>query len=98
MPNLMRDRKTYLAIRGQRAEILTSDLTNAELPLHVGEGVSKDFDQSQIEKSILHRTAKRLLPSSVKDAIRPTLRAVGILPPDGTPEFMKQKTGGGDNA
>jgi hypothetical protein len=97
MPNVMRDRKTYLAIRGQRAEILTSDLTNAELPLHVGEGVSKEFDQSQIEKSIFHRTAKRLLPSSVKDAIRPTLRAIGILPPDGTPEFMKKKMVGGDN-
>jgi hypothetical protein len=32
-----------------------------------------------------------VLPQSVKDAIKPGLRALGVIPPDTTPEFQRGK-------
>jgi hypothetical protein len=47
-------------------------------------------DASQHERSWLFKTAKRALPHSAKNAIKPLLRAVKLLEPDRTPEFMKK--------
>ena len=35
--------------------------------------------------------AKRLLPQSIKNMIKPGLRALGVLPADTTPEFQRRK-------
>lgn len=85
------DRKTYLAVAGKPAEVRTSDPTAALAPFRVPEGPNTNMDGSQHRRSALHRTAKALLPQGIKDAIKPPLRALGILPPDPTPEFMRKK-------
>ena len=90
MPNLCVDRRTYLAFAGKPAAILTSDAT-AQAPLvPLAEGENNDMDMSQTERSWAFRTFKRVLPPAVKDRIKPVLRAVKILPPDTTPEFLKK--------
>lgn len=87
------DRKTYVAIAGQPASIMSSDPTAALPAQRVPEGPNMRMDASQHPAGRLHVAAKKLLPQFIKDAIKPPLRAVGILPPDTTPEFMKRKKG-----
>jgi SAM-dependent methyltransferase len=94
MPGNLRDRKTYLACRGIKAQVLSSDPTRDGKPGDIEEGVNPRIDASQTERSWLHRTAKRVLPAGAKDAIKPILRAVRILPQDPTPEFMRKRKGG----
>lgn len=91
MPNLPRDRKTYLAIKGERADIRSSDATESSPLYPLAEGENPGMDSSQRQRGVIFRTAKALLPPSLKEIIKPTLRAVGVLPPDQTPEFQKKK-------
>ena len=90
-PGFPRDRKTYLARRGTPTAIMTSDPTHEEQPHFMAEGLSNLMDASQTERSKVFRIAKTYLPAPVKNAIKPLLRAVGILPPDQTPDFMKKR-------
>ena len=90
-PGFPKDRKTYAAVRGTPARIHSSDLTDAIGDIHVAEGESSLMDGSQRQKSVLFRFAKRVLPPSVKTIIKPALRAIRVLPPDQTPEFMRKK-------
>jgi 2-polyprenyl-3-methyl-5-hydroxy-6-metoxy-1,4-benzoquinol methylase len=86
-----RDRKTYLAIKGQRVELLSSDLTMSA-PLHpLAEGQNPNYDASQTKRGPIFSAAKAFLPQAIKDAIKPGLRKVGFLPPDRTPEFQKRR-------
>ena len=89
MPGNLRDRKTYVAVKGSRTEVLSSDATNKQGHIDIPEGLNPRFDASQIRRGKLFVTAKRLLPQSVKNAIKPALRTLGVLPPDTTPEFHK---------
>ena len=91
MPGNLRDRKTYVAVKGSRMGVLTSDATNNQCHVDIPEGLNPRFDDSQIRRGKLFVTAKRLLPQSVKNAVKPALRMLGVLPPDGTPEFQKRK-------
>jgi SAM-dependent methyltransferase len=91
MPGLAIDRKTYLGFAGKPAPVLTSDPT-ADAPLvPMPEDDEAEVDPSQSERSFAFRTFKRVLPQGVKDVIKPALRAVKILPPDPTPDFLKEK-------
>lgn len=90
MPKNPRDRKTYLAIKGERAAVRSSDITRDE-PFHeIPEGINPLVDASQTSRSKLFKLAKRILPPSLKNAIKPALRAARILPPDTTPDFLKK--------
>ena len=65
-------RKTYLAVRGQPAIIKSSDLSN-NVPLHrIPEG-----------RGMLFNLVKAALPQPIKNAIKPVLRGLKILPPAG---------------
>lgn len=85
------DRETYLAIAGKPAQVLTSDLSASAAPQRVPEGPNLVMDLSQRPPGLFHRLAKQGLPQPVKDLVKPPLRAIGLLPPDPTPEFMRGK-------
>ena len=89
MPGNLRDRKTYVAIKGTTVEVVSSEETNQQKHTDIPEGENPRFDASQIRRGKLFATAKRLLPQPVKNAIKPALRLVGLLPPDATPEFHR---------
>jgi SAM-dependent methyltransferase len=91
MPGNLHDRKTYLAVAGKEVPILTSDPTRDFEKMPIEELGKPRVDASQHPKSWVHQAAKSLLPQPVKEVIKPSLRLVGILPPDTTPEFMRKK-------
>jgi hypothetical protein len=85
------DRRAYVAIKGQSANILSS-------PLTASMGFTPKSEQTQlppvgpnVKRGPIFQFAKRLLPQSIKDAIKPVLRMVRILPPDSTPQFLKKR-------
>jgi hypothetical protein len=94
MPANLVDRRTFVSVCGQRCSIRSSELTDRQAHVPVEEGENLRMDASQHHAGALHRAAKRLLPQPVKDAIKPLLRLVGVLPPDTTPEFMGRKGDG----
>lgn len=91
MPGNLRDRKTYVAVKGSRMEVLSSDETNNQSHTDIPEGLNPRFDPSQIHRGKIFHTAKRLLPQPVKNVIKPVLRALRILPQDNTPWFQRNK-------
>lgn len=91
MPGNLRDRKTYVAIKGSRTEIRSSEPTDAADQSDIPEGLNPRFDPSQIHRGKIFHAAKRLLPQSVKNIIKPVLRALRILPQDNTPWFQRDK-------
>jgi 2-polyprenyl-3-methyl-5-hydroxy-6-metoxy-1,4-benzoquinol methylase len=94
MPGNLRDRKTYVAVKGSRSEILSSDETNKQAHADIPEGLNPRFDPSQIHRGKIFVTAKRLLPQPVKNVIKPVLRAFGLLHADITPWFQREKRKG----
>jgi 2-polyprenyl-3-methyl-5-hydroxy-6-metoxy-1,4-benzoquinol methylase len=94
MPGNKHDRRTYLACRGTQLSLRTSDVTQAQPSYPQPESPNMDIDASQRERSWLFKSAKRALPSSVKNAIKPLLRGIKLLEPDGTPQFMKKGASG----
>jgi len=90
MPGNLRDRKTYVAIKGRPTRVLTSDETDRQPGVPAPEGANPRMDPSQIPHGAIFSAAKRLLPQGVKDTIKPILRAVRVLPPDQTPEFQRE--------
>jgi 2-polyprenyl-3-methyl-5-hydroxy-6-metoxy-1,4-benzoquinol methylase len=90
MPGNLRDRKTYVAMKGRPARVLTSDETDRQPGVAVPEGVNPRMDESQVSHGAVFNVAKRVLPQGVKDAIKPILRAVRLLPADQTPEFQRE--------
>ncbi len=88
---LPEDRRAYVAIKGQLANILSSPPTATM-------GLTPKLEWPQlhnvgpnIRNGPVFRFAKRFLPQSTKDAIKPILRKMRILPPDATPKFWKKK-------
>lgn len=90
MPGCAQDRRTYLACRGTGISLLTSDVTQTQPSFPQPESPNRVIDSSQRERSWLFKTAKRALPPTVKNAVKPMLRAIRLLEPDGTPEFMRK--------
>jgi len=91
MPGNLRDRKTYVAVKRPRAEILSSDMTNNQGHVDIPEGQNPRFDPSQIRRGKIFFITRHLLPQPVKNVIKPVLRALRILPPDNTPWFQREK-------
>jgi len=89
MPGNLRDRKSYVAIKGRPVRVLTSDPTDRQSGVDVPEGANPRMDPSQVQHGIVFNVAKRVLPQSVKNAVKPVLRAVRVLPPDQTPDFQR---------
>jgi hypothetical protein len=75
------DRHTYVAIKGKRAEVRSSPATHEHRPSDRPEVNPYPTDEIHIERGPLFRAVKTLLPQTVKDRIKPLLRAVGVLPP-----------------
>lgn len=90
MPGNPDDRRTYVATSGSPVAVLSSDPTAAAAIAPVAEGGSGRTDASQQPKGPVFRAAKRFLPPSIKEMIKPPLRAIGVLAPDPTPEFMRK--------
>lgn len=90
MPGTPHDRRTYLAYRGSKVTLRTSDITQMQPAYPEPELPNMAVDPSQRERSWLFKFAKQALPTSTKDAIKPLLRAVKLLEPDRTPAFMKK--------
>ena len=91
MPGHKADRKTYLAVKGQMAIIQSSDVTKNEPLRNIPEGKNLKVDASQTPRRRVFNFARAVLPPSVKNAIKPVLRGLRILPSDTTPEFMKMR-------
>ena len=91
MPGNPRDRKTYVAVKGRPVAIRSSQPTQDAPWAELSEQPNPNVDGSQYPRGRVFRAAKRILPQTVKDAIKPALRAVHILPPDSTPEFQRKR-------
>jgi hypothetical protein len=81
------DRRAYVALRGRAAEVLSSPPTR-DMPHEATP--EKLRPPMYRRRGPLFRLAKRVLPQPAKDLIKPALRAVGILPANGTPPWMKR--------
>jgi len=85
-PGQMGDRPTLVAVKGRAEKVLSSPVT-ADFDLGRQPEIQRiEIHPTNVEYGWMHRTAKRILPQSVKDAIKPALRAVGLLHADPTPE------------
>jgi len=91
MPRNPRDRKTYIAVKGTPATVLSSEATEHAPREQHAEGPNPLVDASQTLPGPIFVAAKRLLPQSVKDVIKPGLRALGVIPADTTPEFQRRR-------
>ena len=82
------DRRAYVAIRGRAAEVLSSpptrDMPHAAKP-------EEPRPPMYRKRGPIFRMAKRVLPQPAKDLIKPALRAAGILPPNGTPPWLRRR-------
>ena len=88
------DRRTYLAFCGKRVKILSSDATDIEKAPDVTDRNSSNIHPSQVRRPMFFKVAKRIIPQKVKDAIKPSLRKMGLLNTSGIPDYLEQKTGG----
>ncbi|WP_057790836.1 class I SAM-dependent methyltransferase [Roseovarius atlanticus] len=85
------DRRTYLLFTGKRVKLFSSEQTDAaRLPNFVKRDL-KGLHPSQLEHSLLFRIGKTLLPQSVKDAIKPSLRRTGWLKTDEVPHYLNEQ-------
>jgi len=91
MPRNPRDRKTYIAVKGTPATVLSSEATEHAPREQHAEGLNPLVDASQTLPGPIFVAAKRLLPQSIKDVIKPGLRALGVIPADTTPEFQRRR-------
>lgn len=78
-PELTFDRRMFAAVKGERVSVLTSPMTET---LSYERAPVMDFESLhpyQVKRSVSHRLAKAMLPQGVKNAIKPTLRKLGLL-------------------
>jgi hypothetical protein len=88
---LPEDRRAYVAIRGQRADVLSSPLTASMGFTPKPERNHLSNNGPNVRHGWMFRVAKRWLPAPIKNAIKPVLRRVRVLPPDATPRFVKKR-------
>lgn len=88
---LPEDRRAYVAIKGQRANVLSSPPTASMGFTPKPERNHLPNMGPNIRHGPMFRVAKRFLPAPVKNGIKPILRMVRILPPDPTPRFAKKQ-------
>lgn len=87
MPSKSLDRKTYVAIKGERIQIQSSEMTDNQQHVDVSEGDKGMLHPTNVKRGTVFLLAKQLLPASIKDMIKPILRLLRILPPDKTQKF-----------
>jgi SAM-dependent methyltransferase len=78
-PEVSYDRRTYAALKGQPVTIQSSAMTQAVGHVDGGPEDPHDLHPHQTDHGAVFRLGKSWLPQGVKDAIKPTLRAVGVL-------------------
>jgi hypothetical protein len=88
--SLPEDRRAYVAIKGQAAKVMSSPLT-ASMPISPRPERQSPAGGPNVKHSSMFKLGKRLLPQSLKNAVKPALRLVRILPPDTTPKFLKKE-------
>ena len=84
------DRRAYVAIKGQPAQVLSSPPTASMGFTPKTERANLPVVGPNLKRGPLFRSAKRLLPQSIKNSIKIILRMVRLLPPDSTPKFLKK--------
>ena len=84
------DRRSYAAIKGPSATVLSSPRT-AEM----GFTPKPEISPSPLQSQFIHKPVflfwKQALPQPVKDAIKPILRKLRLLPPDPTPPYLRKR-------
>ncbi len=94
IPNVADDRRTYVAIKGTRQQVHSSPPTDALQHVPRPEHNPTPLNSIHLQHNAAFRFFKNTMPQGLKDAVKPMLRSVGVLPPDETPDFMKKKKGG----
>lgn len=82
-------RKTFVAVKGKKAIILSSPVTEFSPLKAFSESPRTDLHAAQLHRPV-RQWFKRMLPKSVKNGIKPILRSVGMLEKDSTPDFLKR--------
>jgi hypothetical protein len=90
-PGVSCDRRTYLGFVGEPVRIRSSEPTDALVHAPAREFDPNDVHPSQAPRSQARRFAARALPKPVKEALKPVLRAIGVLDAGKTPDFLKKK-------
>jgi SAM-dependent methyltransferase len=93
MPGVADDRRTYVAMKGQRQTVHSSPPTDALQHVHRPEHNPNPLNSIHLQHGAAFRFFKNSMPQGLKDVVKPVLRSVGVLPPDETPDFMKKKKG-----
>ncbi len=91
VPSTGPDRVTYVALAGTIVEVRSSPPTADLRHDHHPEHDDTPPSEAQIAHGPLFRFFKATLPRPVKEVIKAGLRAVHMMPPDPTPEFLKRK-------
>jgi 2-polyprenyl-3-methyl-5-hydroxy-6-metoxy-1,4-benzoquinol methylase len=78
-PGVSYDRRTYAALKGRPVTILSSAMTQAIGHVDGGLEDPSDLHSHQVDHGAMYRLGKTMLPQGLKDAIKPALRAVGVL-------------------
>lgn len=90
MPETASDRATYVAVKGRPVEVRSSPPTEALSDAPRPEHDSAPPNPAQRERSRVFRFLKHTLPQPVKDVLKTGLRAVRIMEPDATPDFVRE--------
>jgi SAM-dependent methyltransferase len=95
MPQVGDDRRTYVAMKGPRQRVLSSPPTDALVDVPRPEHNPNPLNTIHIEHGAAFRFLKNAMPQGLKDVVKPVLRGVGVLPPDETPPWLKNRKNGG---
>jgi SAM-dependent methyltransferase len=93
MPTVADDRRTYVAMKGTRQKVHSSPPTDVLQHVHLPQHNPTPLNSIHIQHNAAFRFFKNTMPQGLKDAVKPVLRSVGVLPPDETPDFLKKKKG-----
>jgi SAM-dependent methyltransferase len=91
MPQIADDRRTYVAMKGARQQVLSSPPSDALEHEARPEHNPHPLNTIHLQQGAAFRFFKNNLPQGLKDVVKPVLRGVGVLPPDETPDFSKKR-------
>jgi hypothetical protein len=90
MDGVPQDRKTYVAIKGRRARLLTSPITDVANWPRIPEHEPLRVHEVQFQRPV-RAFFKRVLPQPVKNVVKYILRSLRLMEPDPTPEWSKRE-------
>jgi SAM-dependent methyltransferase len=93
MPGVAEDRRTYVAMKGQRQKVHSSPPSDALQHVQRPEHNPHPLNSIHLQHGAAFRFFKNSMPQGLKDVVKPVLRTVGVLPPDETPDFLKKRKG-----